>query len=1581
MRKQPIFKTGSLAGASDLTIIAPIKKGFIPALDAVTYKTRVKRVLKALHLGRTTSHEYDLARVLSDAVERVGRIHSIRIAVLEPEDKVMLAVTFDGAWESYIRVIWQKVSRSLDLIFCNTENYDLGWNSSFETWCNWLRKHQAESPFFYATPGLTFQDAQYLHSYERLRRRTIDAVQGDEHALKISVSSAERISDTLIDNGIDPSNSGLGSSTGNENTYTKRQAFRQGMRSLAGLYRLAEWHLPDTDDGKILKNATVELLREFAPMAHDASGGDYGEAVIRARRRFKNAMDWFVETTSDPGREVPPPPTMLTVSPESEVQAGILKPIEEVTDGCLIFLSFTSAQAFGEFLGLQKPTSATVELKEGTVTTNLALTIEGLYLAGYSDDEISQLPEEFVQGMEKRAGVLGDVRHNHPHRWNRPALNWNDGVKAADLAANASAQRIDFSAVHAVVQLRLIKGKGTADDNRKTLLDVFSTRCKKLVGNGVVPLSIQWMARLANAHHQTREHFGFLDSASQPVYNDSEKGTHYPNLVHAGEVLWGYANAADEAKPQAALSEMQKLLFNGSFLVVRKLRQDIEALESALAVAAEITKDAQKLQDQDLPEIRRTYLAKMMGRWPDDGTQAGEPLANVPDAAKPNDFNFSYDPKGMACPFHAHIRRANPRSPPELNEDRQPPPGDRPARIVRRGMSYGPKFDSAANNLEQERGLIFMAYNASIGEQFEVIQRWLTGGNSSGSYSGQSDPFLGVAETGRQRYFEFLNDGKVVRMALDGSDSIEDAPAPIVRLEWGVYLFAPSIPALEAIAKKAQSLASVLVKAWCVERGEREIARLRRIEASEGTKPAFEAWKAAVEDPMSSSDFATASLWAAIRAKHAGVLKTPFGVLVASKKLIDAVLKDETSLTATGYLPRMQRSFGPLYLGLDGGLPDQQYEMESEDANAAIMDLTSGKKLNEVIDKVRDYTKNKLTALATQARADALSDEEIRWEVAVEAREIFDSVLADMCEKWFGLSEQGEHLQRSGMRWNWKPGVKEDPPCYPGHFMAPSRYVFQPHPGPEVERVGAMHGKALSAGVTNYLKAYGASLTAPVAKAILKSQPAKSDPTYAARTLAGVLMGFLPTTDGNLRRILNEWLTEGTLWVLRDLYAKKDLAYERVFCTNLVQAMQLRAAPELLWRTAVASHDIGPPKSQHRVAVEPGDFVVASLISASQECLEKGDADLTYAFGGDRSKAGSHPRHACPGYGPAMAVIFGVFKGLVESDLALRPGPAPLSLWMDGASGFVPKQPDGLKNLELFEFKLFKKEGEGQLAKLIPVMKFGDSWMTDFNRDPSKSQPGDGPPTDKPSRPVMLAASLRRIGGFDADTEFANQGWKLEYMANKKLTSFTAAMVTRIGQPDEPKAIFISGGGNDLTSQIGFDKPRTSRLFGLLKLNAQTAATALDQTAVGKFIDELKVHLTKICNEIVKAQNNKNVKIPILISAYDYPYVDNRALMYLGQHGPWLKPVFDEAKIVNDMPIRNEVMRSLIRDLNKMVSVVADQYPHRVHHMDLRETLEKQPDFTTDYKKYWDNELHPTEVGCITMAHFVITELKKLGIT
>ena len=123
MHKDLVVNTPSLSGSSELLVIAPIKPGFVPALDAVTYTSRAKLLLRALHAGRKNAHEFNLFRAVSDAVERVGVIHTLRVAVLEPDaannaGSILLSVSFDGAYEAYVRNIWQKSARVLDLIFC-----------------------------------------------------------------------------------------------------------------------------------------------------------------------------------------------------------------------------------------------------------------------------------------------------------------------------------------------------------------------------------------------------------------------------------------------------------------------------------------------------------------------------------------------------------------------------------------------------------------------------------------------------------------------------------------------------------------------------------------------------------------------------------------------------------------------------------------------------------------------------------------------------------------------------------------------------------------------------------------------------------------------------------------------------------------------------------------------------------------------------------------------------------------------------------------------------------------------------------------------------------------------------------------------------------------------------------------------------------------------------------------------------------------------------------------------------------------------------------------------------------------------
>lgn len=1565
MRRDIRSKTCSLGATSDLTIVAPIRPGLVPALDTVTYKSRVKRVLRALHLGRAAAHEYDLARVLSDAVERVGRIHSVRIAVLEPQDQVLLAVTFDGAWESYVRVIWQKVARLLDLIFCNTVDYVPGWSSSFEQWGRWLRSRQAETSFLYAPPGLTVDDVQYLRMHERLHRRDGGA---DRRLAGVVVPTAEETADRLMIEGQDPTNLGESDDI-HEMAQAKPPAFRQGLRSMVGLYRLADLYPPGTLEGGWLLRAAHELLPEFSRLVHGHEMYGPGLGRVEDDPRLREVLAWFRQGlgSPQPGKQLRLPPDEPALVAAETIQGGILTPHPDASHGVLLLLAFASREALGAFTQAFHPTIHAVPPDPGMIAANLAFTLEGLRLAGLSDDEVERLPEEFVQGMQARAGLLGDVHVNHPRRWRLPARNWDQGIASADLTEDDPTPRIDLSAVHALVQLRLgIPSDGkpppSQDEGRAALMTYLQARVA--VHAGVLPLSLQWMHRLRDAATGSAvEHFGFGDGHSDPVLRQAQAGRLFKNHVHAGEALVGYENAADAASPVPAPGSVAELLYNGSFLVVRKLRQDLGLLEDVIDAAYAIID-------------RTTLLGKMMGRWPGGHADEHLPLVGVRDRAKPNDFLYGNDPAGALCPLQAHIRRANPRTVVPADLQAAMTDGSRPPRIFRRGMSYGAPFDphsageARAAGLAAERGLVFMAYNASLGEQFEVVQGWLAGGNSSGGYSGASDPFLGVAEPGRRRYFRFDHCGAVRRVALDGSDELHAEPRPLVRLEWGGYFFAPSTRALALIAQRAAGApppGAARPVPWSATRGLRLIDRLQDIEAEADPARARLAWKAALEDPEAAADYDTASIWAAIRENHGGVLRTPYGVLVASDALVGDVLRDTgTHLTATGYLPRMRPSFGEIFLGMDDGAP---YKLESGPCNGAIEGLDP----QETCNIARECTRSEITRRITDAIRHAREDEDVRrevgvppqaslrWDVTIDLRALVDHLLATLCEQWFGLSEDGRHFERGGYSWTWQA---DQPPRYPGHFMAPSRYFFQPHPEAEVARIGIAHGQALQSAMARFLADQGAQLTQPIVRSVLASEAAQQDAGYAARTLVGAIMGFVPTIDGSLRRLLVEWLRDGSFWSLRTQFDRAgEHRWEAALDAVVERTMQLRAMPDAIWRTARTAHRIGD--EEHGVDVLAGEVVVLGSVSATQQRLQAGRGGLESVFGGARGTPGGHPTHACPGRYAAMAAIKGFLIELVASDLPLQAGVAPLTLTIRGTEPYPVEITDDRR----LAARRTRFTEAAAFTRSVPMLAIGDSWLTRLEQWGVDYYPD-------------LVTELDDLGYVAAELrhpQLAGIGRTLVEMATPaKLDELERLL---LDPPSElrgvrfPRAILLGGGGNDIVQPE--DRPSNTPLFRLLVQGATSPEAALNEREVTRFIDgELRGHYVKILDKLTGAFDG-----PILLHAYDHPIPDGRDALRVG--GPWLRHVFKAAFITDERGVMRPVMRVLIDRLDAVVASLAGDYQAQgraVHHIGFAGVLEKEPDFVRNYKLFWNDELHLTDRGYRIVARVVAAKLAALGI-
>jgi hypothetical protein len=109
------------------------------------------------------------------------------------------------------------------------------------------------------------------------------------------------------------------------------------------------------------------------------------------------------------------------------------------------------------------------------------------------------------------------------------------------------------------------------------------------------------------------------------------------------------------------------------------------------------------------------------------------------------------------------------------------------------------------------------------------------------------------------------------------------------------------------------------------------------------------------------------------------------------------------------------------------------------------------------------------------------------------------------------------------------------------------------------------------------------------------------------------------------------------------------------------------------------------------------------------------------------------------------------------------------------------------------------------------------------------------------------------------------------------------------------------------------------------------------------------------------SEERLNRKLPIVVHGYDYPVPDGRGFAggWWVLPGPWLEPGFRE-KGYGVMAERIKLMKQLIDRFNAMLKgiVAMNEFRH-VTYVNLRDTLSTG----SNYKRFWANELHPTEKG------------------
>jgi len=390
-------------------------------------------------------------------------------------------------------------------------------------------------------------------------------------------------------------------------------------------------------------------------------------------------------------------------------------------------------------------------------TLNVYFSWHGLAAVGVPQASLDSFPQEFRQGMAARWQLLRDPD---------PA-GWEFG--------GDSGQADVFFAVY-----------GNTVAHVEARLD--AVRAELAQVPGALTVTHRQDAAMLARH---TEHFGFADGFGQPQIAGSGapeyRGDGTPVGANGwvplepGEFILGHPNETGFPGPTLFPPLLGR---NGSFMAYRKMEQDVPAFRALLRA------EAARLYGSSAPENVERLAAKLVGRW-----RSGCPLMLSPERDDlllaeqwgiNNDFRYAADPRGATCPLGSHIRRMNPRD--GLSDGTATLV--RTHRIVRRGMPYGDWLEDD-NGDSKERGISFMAVNASLAYQFELVhQDWTNSGEFAGLDAQDVDPFNGEPREGSR--FR-------IPQASGPPRRIYNMPR-FTTLRGGGYFFIPSLTALRFIA-------------------------------------------------------------------------------------------------------------------------------------------------------------------------------------------------------------------------------------------------------------------------------------------------------------------------------------------------------------------------------------------------------------------------------------------------------------------------------------------------------------------------------------------------------------------------------------------------------------------------------------------------------------------------------------------------------------------------------------------------------------------------------------------------------------
>ena len=173
-----------------------------------------------------------------------------------------------------------------------------------------------------------------------------------------------------------------------------------------------------------------------------------------------------------------------------------------------------------------------------------------------------------------------------------------------------------------------------------------------------------------------------------------------------------------------------------------------------------------------------------------------------------------------------------------------------------------------------------------------------------------------------------------------------------------------------------------------------------------------------------------------------------------------------------------------------------------------------------------------------------------------------------------------------------------------------------------------------------------------------------------------------------------------------------------------------------------------------------------------------------------------------------------------------------------------------------------------------------------------------------------------------------------------------------------PRAILLSGGGNDFTGQT----------LEVLLNHSESGPDPLNQDVVKGVINvRLRDAYTRLINLITETCDRlfpQSKQIPVLVHGYAHAVPDGRG--FLGGWGPlpgpWLEPAF-KSRGHTDLDKNTQTIESLVDQFNDMLISLQNGFQH-VRYVDVRDCLTNG----VSYRDDWKDELHPREQAFTRIA-------------